>query len=49
MRKDPEELDNLAVQSKHFVLLRKLRKQTIYELQQTDCSFAQTMPPVKNP
>ena len=49
MRKDPEELDNLAVQSKHFVLLRKLRKQTIYELQQTDCAFAQTMPPVKNP
>jgi len=49
MRKDPEELNNLAVQSKHLVLLRKLREQTIYELQQTDCAFAQTMPAVKNP
>jgi hypothetical protein len=49
MRKDPEELDNLAVQSKHFVLLRKLRKQTINELQETDCAFAQNMPTVKTP
>ena len=49
MKKDPDELVNLAMQDKHMNLLRKLRKKTISELERTDCSFAKKMPDVRNP
>ena len=49
MKKDPEELVNLATRKKHLSLLRKLRVETIKELSKTDCAFAQKMPKVKNP
>jgi arylsulfatase A-like enzyme len=48
MKNDPDEIKNLAIGKNHLLLLRKLRKKTISELQQTDCSFAQKMPPVQN-
>ena len=49
MKKDPDELVNLAVHDKHIGLLRKLRKKTISELKRTDCAFAKKMPDVRNP
>jgi hypothetical protein len=49
MKNDPDEIKNLAIGKNHIALLRKLRKKTIRELQQTDCAFAQKMPPVQNP
>ena len=49
MKKDPNELINLAINDKHLNLLRKLRKKTISELERTDCKFAGKMPPVRTP
>ena len=49
MKKDPDELINLAMQDKHLNLLRKLRKKTVSELERKDCKFAQKMPPVQTP
>ena len=49
MKKDPDELINLAMHDKHLNLLRKLRKKTVSELERTDCKFAQKMPPVQTP
>jgi len=49
MKKDPDELVNLAMQDKHLNLLRKLRKKTISELERTDCAFARKMPAVRKP
>jgi hypothetical protein len=48
MKNDPDEIENLAIGKNHIALLRKLRKKTIRELQQTDCTFSQKMPPVNN-
>jgi N-acetylglucosamine-6-sulfatase len=49
MKKDPDELVNLAFEGKHSALLHKLRKKTISELERTDCAFARKMPEVRNP
>jgi N-acetylglucosamine-6-sulfatase len=49
MKKDPDELVNMAFEGKHSALLRNLRKKTISELERTDCAFARKMPEVRNP
>ncbi|MBU61754.1 MAG: sulfatase, partial [Opitutae bacterium] len=48
MKKDPNEMINLAFEGNHSDLLRKLRKKTVSELERTDCAFARKMPEVRN-
>ena len=47
LNEDPEELNNLAVNSQHHELLRKLRVRMIEEMQKKDGDFVQYLPAPK--
>ena len=47
MRKDPEELDNLAVKPEHQETLKRLRASSIAQLRRCDAGFVDGMPPVR--
>ena len=47
LRKDPEELDNLAMKPEHRATLLRLRAATIAELRRTKAGFVDRMPAVK--
>lgn len=49
LKRDPEELENLAASNEHGDLLIRLRKQTIEELEKTDAKFANSMPATGTP
>jgi arylsulfatase A-like enzyme len=46
LESDPEELDNLALVSKHDRTLQALREATVAELRRTDAGFADRLPKV---
>lgn len=48
LRDDPEELNNLALDSKHSQRLIKYRKSTIKELRRTDAQIVNSLPPVNS-
>ncbi len=47
LRKDPNELDNLAVKPEHQATLKRLRAATIVELKRTKAGFADKMPAIR--
>ena len=48
LEKDPEELNNLAVNPEYKTLLKKLRAKTIEEFKKKDASFLELLPPPKS-
>jgi arylsulfatase A-like enzyme len=49
LKNDPEELNNLAVNSQHHDLLKKLRVRTVEEMQKKNGDFVQYLPAPKEP
>jgi len=47
LNEDPEELNNLAVNSQHHDLLKKLRVRMVEEMQKKDGDFVQYLPAPK--
>jgi arylsulfatase A-like enzyme len=48
LRKDPQELDNLAVKPEHALTLKRLRAAAIAELRRNNAGFVDRMPPVRS-
>ena len=46
LESDPEELENLALESEYHELLAKFRRGTIDELRRTDAGMVDNLPPV---
>ena len=44
LEKDPDELNNLAVDSKHHTLLKRLREKAVEEFRKKDGSFVDYLP-----
>lgn len=47
LKKDPEELDNLALKKSHQDRLKKFRAATIAELKRTEAGMVKNLPPIK--
>jgi hypothetical protein len=47
LKRDPEELDNLAVKSEFSAKLKNFRRAAISELKRTNASFVDSMPAVR--
>ncbi|MCP4815295.1 MAG: sulfatase, partial [Planctomycetaceae bacterium] len=47
LRKDPEELTNLALDATHKRQLKRFRQALVAELQRTDAGMVKTLPAVK--